>query len=214
VRDISVSEFIHQTELAKESFDALNIPYIDPFKLREMKKKEDVKLDSLKLKNREAFSTFCEVMRNKQPFLKKATDDELEGMFLRMTPAERLKYIKDDTKPEGRKRPSDESRVSSSVASEKQPKKDKKQKKEKKVKRDYSFDNFIDDRVVEDDYDDYSSDDVSLVSESENELVDEITPRSQEKDEKKKKKKNKKKSREEESSVVDTPSKIKHFKWS
>jgi hypothetical protein len=177
-----------------------------------LKKKEEVKLDSVKLKHREAFTNFCEVMRKKQPFLRKATDDELEGMFLRMTPAERLKYTLDDAKLGGRKRPSDESRASSSVPSEKAPKKEKKEKKEKKAKRDYSFDNFIDDRVVDEDYEDYSSDDVSLVSESANELVDDLSPRSENKSKRKEKKQ--KKIRVEESTVLDTPSKVKHFKWS
>lgn len=179
-----------------------------------MKKKEELKLESVKVRNHDAFKTFCEIMRRKQPFLKKATDDELEGMFMRMTPAERLKYTTDRNNTEPKKRPSDESRAVSSGDAESKPKKakkEKKDKKEKKLKRNYSFDNFIDDRVIDDGYDDYSSDDVSLVSESANELNDDLSPRS---DVVKKEKKKKKKSRETSPAepAVTTPSKV-HFKW-
>ena len=158
-------------------------------------------------------------MRQKQPFLKKATDDELEGMFMRMTPAERLKYTTDGIKMDTKKRPSNESRAATSVEDKPKPKKEKKEakekkeKKQKKLKRDYSFDNFIDDRVIDDGYDDYSSDDVSLVSESANELNDDFTPRS-EPAKKDKKQKKQKKSRESSPAepAVTTPSKV-HFKW-
>ena len=181
-----------------------------------MKKKEELKLESVKLRTHEAFKAFCDVVRRKQPFLRKATDSELEGMFLRMTPAERLKYTTDNDKAETKKRPSDESRDSTPVKPDVKSKKEKKEKKEKKVKkpkRDYSFDNFIDDRVIDDDFEDYSSDDVSLVSESANELNDDFTPKS----EPAKKDKKKKQSREvspAEKVVDNTPSKVKHFKWS
>jgi len=153
-------------------------------------------------------------MRQKQPFLRKATDDELEGIFLRMTPAERLKYTMEVDKSHSKKRPSDESRTSTPSKPEEKPKKEKKEKKQKKVKRDYSFDNFIDDRVIDEDYDDYSSDDVSLVSESANELVDDISPESDaaKKDKKKKKKKSRESSPAE--PIGETSSKVKHFKWS
>jgi hypothetical protein len=179
-----------------------------------LKKKEDSKLESLKVRNHEAFKSFCDIMRQKQPFLRKATDDELEGIFLRMTPAERLKYTTEVDKSHSKKRPSDESRTSTPSKPEEKPKKEKKEKKQKKVKRDYSFDNFIDDRVIDEDYDDYSSDDVSLVSESANELVDDISPKSDaaKKDKKKKKKKSRESSPAE--PIGETSSKVKHFKWS
>ena len=175
-----------------------------------------MKLETLKNRNQDAFKTFCEVMRAKQPFLKKATDDELEGIFLRMTPSERLKYVSENALSGTKKRPSEESRASnadSTRTEKKSDKKEKKEKKQKKLKREYSFDNFIDDRVIDDEYDNASSDDVSLVSESATELLDDIPD---DVDSKKKDKKKKKKSHKETVSVrvPDTPSKVQHFKWS
>ena len=154
-----------QTELAVDSHQELNLPYVDPFTARSRRISKSGKQEQLKQKNHELFSKFCDVIRKKDAFLKKATDAELEGIFSRLSHSERLKYTNPDIpSPSPKKRPSDVS-----MKSEKKAKKEKKEKKVKKEKRD----TFIDDEV-EEEFDDFlSSDDVSLVSESENELMDE-----------------------------------------
>jgi len=153
-------------------------------------------------------------MRRKQPFLKRATDQELEGMFLRMSPAERAKYTSEEQVPETKKkkRISEGSKSSSSHHAATSSVPEKKAKKDKKKKRDLSLDKFIDDRIIEDE-DYYSSDDVSLESESLDDIRDNDFSEDLHHD-KKKQKKEKKKKKSSSESILDTPSKVKLFKWS
>lgn len=113
------------------------MPYVDPFAKRARRISDQEKSIISKTKNHEAFARFVEVIRKKEPFLRKATEKELEGIFVRLTPNEKIKYS--------------ESAISApsivKVRKSESPPKDKEE-------------DFI------------SSDDVSLVSESSNELVD------------------------------------------
>ena len=130
---------------------------MDPFTARSRRILESEKSELSKAKNQDVFDRFCDVVRKKDAFLKKATDAELEGIFLRLTPSERLKY---STQELGK---------SQTVAKKKRPS-DISTKSARKVNKEKI--RFIDDEV-EEEYEEYlSSDDVSLVSESVNELME------------------------------------------
>jgi hypothetical protein len=62
VGDLSYVNFIPQSELAKDSFDELRIPYIEPFKSRELKQIE-VRLDRVESDQREEFKNLCKVIK-------------------------------------------------------------------------------------------------------------------------------------------------------
>jgi hypothetical protein len=99
------------------------------------------------VKHHDAFIHFVEAVRKNQPFLRKATEKELEGIFSRLSPAERRVY----TEPSVTSKP-EKKRVSEASST----------KPVKAVKS--SVDDFIEDE---------DSDDVSLVSESDLDLGDE-----------------------------------------
>jgi hypothetical protein len=104
-------------------------------------------------KNPEAFSKFAEAVRKSQPFLRKASDMELEGIFSRLTPAERKQYSEVKTDDEPKRKRSLES------------KKEAKPSKKKSVAKEAVKEDFINDESEESDY--ASGSDISLVSESE-----------------------------------------------
>lgn len=145
-------------------------------------------------KNQDAFEKFVDIIRKKEPFLRKATEQELQGIFVRLTPAERVKYsVLEPVKPR-----------------KSEPTPTRKQKKREKV-----VDDFIADEAEEEGFSDdgfISSDDVSLVSESANELVDEISeePLKKEKKSKKEKKEKKKAKKDKKASSGLEP---KTFNW-
>jgi len=62
VGDLSYVNFIPQSELPKDSFDELRIPYIEPFKSRELKQIE-VRLDRVESDQREEFKNLCKVIK-------------------------------------------------------------------------------------------------------------------------------------------------------
>lgn len=94
-------------------------------------------------------------MRKNQPFLRKATDGELEGIFVRLTPTEKKLYLEMGSPSE---KPKTEKKQPSKSSREKP-----KQVRETKAK---IIDDFINDEVEESSYD-TGSEDISLVSESE-----------------------------------------------
>ncbi len=123
--------------------------------------------------------------------MRKASDKELEGIFSRLTPAERKQYsvVKQET--------------DSKRKSPEEPRKDKVTK--KKASKPVIEDDFINDDSEESDY--ASGSDISLVSESDLEMVEE----EKQKTPKVKKEKKHKKSR---SSTSDGRVVVKKFTWS
>lgn len=164
--------------MAVESHQDLNLPYIDPFTARARRISDAGKSELSRVKHSELFARFVETIRKKEPFLRKATEQELEGIFVRLTPAEKIKYGSEEivTKP---------------------------------VKRRSVIDDFLADELEENDGS-LSSDDVSLVSESD-QLSDSSAVKVH-KEKHKKAKKAKKEKKEKSVSKMD-PSMIKKFTW-
>lgn len=122
-------------------------------------------------------------MRETQPFLRKASDAELEGIFSRMSVAERKKYSEVVKKVEPTTKKKEGKRVAEVTNEEPESKKIK--------SRTSSVNDFINDELDDSSY--ASGSDVSLVSESElEEEDDDAQPEPiQEKKEKKEKKRSK-----------------------
>lgn len=181
------------TELAVESYQELNLPYTDPFTLKKKRISDSIKLETHRSINREQFINFCNAIRKREGFLRKATEQELQGIFERLTPAEKQKYSSASPAP--------------SPASKQVPAKEEHSHAFKRKSISRAMDNFINDEAVED-YSDYSSDDVSLVSESENELEEVNRDAKKPKKEKKAKKEKKEKKHKKEIPVL-----VKKFAW-
>ena len=171
-----------------EAHEDLSLPYVDPFSARSKRKSEALKAEELSLKHHDAFVTFAEAVRKTQPFLRKATETELEGIFTRLTPAERRSYTEPkSTEKSEKKRVSDQVPAKPSIKA-KSP-------------------------VEEDFINDDDSDDVSLVSESDLDLGDEPVESHREHERKKKKKKEKKAKKESHASITSSAAGVKKFTW-
>jgi hypothetical protein len=175
-----------------EAHEELHLAYTDPFTMRKKRAAEERKQISkpvIRVTDRDAVKQFCRAIRKQEGFFRKATDQELEGIYERLTPEERQKYLSKSNKS-----PS----VKSSPVAALPPKKSK-------------LADFINDELVEDHMSDLSSDDVSLVSESDVDLGDPELPVKAKKDKKHKKEKKQKKSSPEQPA----PSKpsLQKFAW-
>lgn len=148
-----VAEFA--TELAIDSHQSLGIPYVDPFTLRGKKLEDEVRQEQDRLRNRVSFEKFAEEVRKTQPFLRKATEKELEGIFARLTPGERKKYAEPAPSPVAAP-----SRKRIASVPSKGPR-------DAKKSREVLGDFINDESDGERGYQSGESDDVSLVSESE-----------------------------------------------
>lgn len=136
---------------------------MNPFTSRSKRRSDEIKAGEQSLKHHDAFVLFVESVRKTQPFLRKATEKELEGIFARLTPAERRVYTEfSSTFKAEKKKVSDAS--SSKPAKPVKPAKS----------------------PVSDFIEDEDSDDVSLVSESDLDLGDEPERPPKEKKQKKK----------------------------
>lgn len=143
------------TDIASDSHRELGLSYVDPHTMRSKRQNEEHSQRQERLRNRDSFLNFVEEIRKSQPFLRKATEDELEGIFARLSPAERKKYaepVKSVGVPVKKRVASDSSKLRDG---------------KKKVKD--SFGDFINDEESDQEKKFLSgeSDDVSLVSESE-----------------------------------------------
>ena len=187
--------------MAIDAHRSLEIPYVDPFTARSKRHAQELKDDHDREKERVVFQRFVESVRKTQPFFRKATEKELEGIFARLTPSEKRLYSE---------------AASSPGANQKAPKimkgaEAKKGKKESKSVSDMK--GFISDDIEEEEYFSDGSEDVSLVSESDGGFESEkedIVPKKK----KSKKEKHHKKAHEASlSSVPSTTAGIKKFTW-
>jgi hypothetical protein len=158
-----------------------------------------------RLGDKHVFPAFAASVRKNQAFLRKATDDELWGIYERLTPTEKQLY-------------SEMIEPSKKTKKDRTATKEKKERKEKKVKSKPSketppkpLDDFINDEPEESEYE-TGSEDISLVSESELDEPKEPVV---------KVKKDKKKSKRQKTEATDTlphtakPSTpLKKFTWS
>jgi hypothetical protein len=140
--------------LASEAHEELHLPYVDPHTASLKRKDLEAVPEQTRSNHPEAFAAFVDAIRKNQPFLQKATEAELEGIFARLTPAERKQY----TAPSAAGVPATSKKPKTSL-------KEEGEKPKKKVKTTVSND-FINDEAEESDYENISED-ISLVSESE-----------------------------------------------
>lgn len=191
--------------MAIESHHDLNLPYTDPFTAKKRRISDALKQDLTRSAHKDQFRQFCEAIRKREGFLRKATENELQGIFERLTPAERQRYIASPPAAPAIVKPAAVKEAAVVIPAPKR----------KSIAK--AMDDFINDDAVDDEEhysDDYSSDDVSLVSETGAELVETnedlgLAKRS------KKDKKDKKKAAKKEKEAVTAATRvtIKNFTW-
>lgn len=187
--------------MAIDAHRSLEIPYVDPFKAKSKLSAQELKDKHDREKDKVVFHRFVDSVRKTQPFLRKATEKELEGIFARLTPSEKRLYSEAASSP-------DTSQKAPKLMKQSEAKKGKKESKSASSMKD-----FISDEIEEEEYLSDGSEDVSLVSESDGGFgleKEDIIPERK----KSKKEKHHKKAHEASfSSVPSTTAGIKKFTW-